>query len=269
MFDNHIVPDPNWGIRPVLFTVGGTEISSYATFMLLGLVAGIVVYYFTAKKDQVFSHNSSVILAVGIFSGILGAKIPEWFANYDVIFANLPDIEPLLTGRTIVGGLLGGSIGVVVAKRIMGIRERRGNQFAPGIALGMAIGRIGCFLTGCCYGTPTNLPWGVDFGDGILRHPTQLYEALFCFCLFIYLCLKRKQITKPGMLFRRFMTLYLSYRFFSEFIRVEPVVLWGLTGYQLACLAGIVFVYRDVWLEWGGGIRVLFRCNEKRGNEDV
>jgi phosphatidylglycerol:prolipoprotein diacylglycerol transferase len=251
MFDDHLLPNQSWGIRPILFTINEFPIPSYATFMLLGLMAGLFVYFVTAKRSQVFSHNSSVILLAGLISGTLGAKIPEWCINYEDIIENLPNFGPLLTGRTIVGGLLGGCIGVLVTKRILGIRERRGNQFAPGIALGMAIGRIGCFLTGCCYGTPTTLFFGVDFGDGILRHPTQLYEALFCFGLFIYLFRQRHYIVQPGMLFRRFMVLYLTFRFFVEFIRVGHLMLWGLTGYQLACIVGIIYVYRDVWLKLG------------------
>lgn len=250
MFDSHISPYPNWGIRPVLFTWSGLAIPSYATFVSLGLMAGLAVYYLTAKKDRVFSHNTSVILLSGLISGILGAKIPSWIVNYKLILDSLPDIGPLLSGRTIVGGLLGGTIGVVASKRILGIHDRRGNQFAPGIALGMAIGRIGCFLAGCCYGMPTGSGWGVDFGDGILRHPTQLYESFFCFGLFIYLLTVRSRINQPGMLFQRFLASYLTFRFFIEFIRVEPIVLGGLTGYQLACLAGIIYVYREHWLSF-------------------
>lgn len=251
MFDSHVSPYSNWGLRPILFTVGEFEVSSYATFMLLGLLVGLGVYYITAKKDKVFNHNSSVILQAGLISGIIGAKIPGWIVDYKMIMDSLPDVGPLLSGRTILGGLLGGSLGVLITKRVLGIRDRRGNQFAPGIAIGIGIGRIGCLFAGCCYGIPTNLSWGVDFGDGILRHPTQLYESLFCLGLFIYLLMLRRQITQPGKLFQRFMTIYLSFRFCIEFIRVEPVVLWGLTGFQLACIAGIIYVHREYWLELG------------------
>ena len=248
MFDYHTLPASNWGIYPILFRIGKFEVTSYAVFMLGGLLAGLAFYYFSSKKDQVLNQHSSIILLTAIITGTLGAKIPEWIANYDFIFASLPNVEPLLSGRTIVGGLLGGSIGVLVVKKVLGIHDRRGNQFAPGIALGMAIGRIGCFLAGCCYGIPTTLPWAVDFGDGILRHPTQLYESLFCFGLFVYLLWRRNKITGPGLLFRRFMTLYLLFRFIIEFIRVEPILLWGMSGYQLACIIGIIYVYRDSWI---------------------
>jgi phosphatidylglycerol:prolipoprotein diacylglycerol transferase len=249
MLDTHIIPDPNWGIRPILFSFNGVDIPSYATFMLLGLLVGLGFYYLTAKKDNVYNKNSSIILQAGIFSGIIGAKIPEWVVNFNTIVDNLPDVGPLLTGRTILGGLFGGSIGVLITKRILGIHDRRGNQFAPAIALGIAIGRIGCLLAGCCYGIPTSLPWGLDFGDGILRHPTQLYESFFCLGLFFYLLTVKSRLIQPGKLFQRFMTIYLSFRFIIEFIRVEPIVMWGFTGFQFACLAGIIYVHRDTWFE--------------------
>ena len=82
-------------------------------------------------------------------------------------------------GKTIVGALIFGLISVELMKRYIGVRQSTGDLYAIPLALGIAIGRIGCFLTGLSdntYGTPTTLPWAVNFGDGIPRHPTQLYE---------------------------------------------------------------------------------------------
>ena len=87
----------------------------------------------------------------------------------------------LLGGKTIVGGLVGGLIAVESVKRLRGIRVATGDLLALPLVLGIAIGRIGCFLSGLedqSYGIATGLPWGVDFGDGIARHPTQLYEIV-------------------------------------------------------------------------------------------
>jgi prolipoprotein diacylglyceryltransferase len=85
-----------------------------------------------------------------------------------------------------VGGLVFGLISVELTKRYIGLRDSTGDLYAIPLALGIAIGRIGCFLTGLSdntYGTPTNLPWAINFGDGIPRHPTQLYEILFLLAL--------------------------------------------------------------------------------------
>jgi hypothetical protein len=89
-------------------------------------------------------------------------------------------------GKTIVGALIFGLISVELIKRYIGLRQSTGDLYAIPLALGIAIGRIGCFLTGLSdntYGTPTNLPWAINFGDGIPRHPTQLYEIIFLIAL--------------------------------------------------------------------------------------
>jgi prolipoprotein diacylglyceryltransferase len=121
-------------------------------------------------------------------------------------------------------------------KKKLKMKEKRGNLFAPAIATGVAIGRIGCFLRGCCFGKETSLPWGVNFGDGILRHPTEIYESIFMIGMFIYLRYKMTKNPKPGSLFRLLMIFYFSFRFIIEFIRVEPIAFFGLTFFQLICL---------------------------------
>ena len=87
-----------------------------------------------------------------------------------------------MSGKTLVGGLIGGLFAVEWTKRLIGVRRRTGDLFAIPLCAGIAIGRIGCFLGGLedgAYGVATVLPWGVDFGDGVARHPTQVYEILW------------------------------------------------------------------------------------------
>jgi phosphatidylglycerol---prolipoprotein diacylglyceryl transferase len=239
MIDEHIHPE-NWGIKPVLFEIGSLKISSYAFFVLLGLVVGLIVYYILAKKDKKLNENSFYILITGIVCGTLGAKIPIWIINFSLIVTNFPDINYLLSGRTITGGLIGGTLGVMYIKKKLKIKEKKGNLFAPGIAIGITIGRIGCFLAGCCYGIQTSLPFGVNFGDGILRHPTQIYEAIFMFFMFFFLLYKKKS-AKPGQLFFILMNSYFTFRFFEEFIREGNSYL-GFTVFQFICIGGLIFI---------------------------
>ena len=124
----------------------------------------------------------------------------------------------------------------------LGITEKSGNLFAPAIALALTIGRLGCLLGGCCYGVPTGLPWGVDFGDGITRHPTQLYESVFALALCVFLLAVRRRFNEPGRLFGIFMLAYFSFRFLIEFLRAGDVTAIGLTAAQLASL-GILAYY--------------------------
>jgi phosphatidylglycerol:prolipoprotein diacylglycerol transferase len=152
----------------------------------------------------------------------------------------------VLSGRTVVGGLIGGTLAVVLARRLLGLRGRSGNLFAPALALAIAIGRLGCFCAGCCHGVPSALPWAVDFGDGVPRHPTQLYESLFALGLFFALRRAEGRAPAPGTLFRAFMLAYFSFRFLVEFLRTDVPFIAGLTLAQVASL-GVLGYYLLTW----------------------
>ncbi len=232
---------PSWGVRPILFHLGSLPVPSYTVFATLGLAAGLWVYWREARRQRATGQNTFFILMAGLTGGVLGAKIPILVQEWDTLVARFPDPGPLISGRSIVGGLVGGALAVILVKRWLGICDRRGNLFAPAIALGVAVGRIGCFLEGCCYGVPTRLPWGVDFGDGIPRHPTQLYECLFLLGLFLVLHRAQGRVTTPGLLFRALMIAYMSFRFLVEFIRVEPAGWLGLTIFQWVALLAVLY----------------------------
>jgi phosphatidylglycerol:prolipoprotein diacylglycerol transferase len=238
---------PNWGIRPVLFSLGRVDVPSYGVFMALALATGMLVYYREAAKCRALSENTFYILIAGLIGGAFGAKLPVLVQYWHEIVSGRNGWGLLISGRSIVGGLAGGAVSVILVKRALHIHERRGNLFAPAIALGVAVGRIGCFLRGCCYGTPTSLPWGTDFGDGIPRHPTQLYEGLFMLGMFGALTALKHKVTEPGALFRILMVAYFSFRFVSEFIRVEGSAWWGLTFFQWISLVIVVWYSKDVW----------------------
>jgi phosphatidylglycerol:prolipoprotein diacylglycerol transferase len=247
MIDSHAHP-AEWGVRPVLFHIGGFGVPSYSFFVLLGLVAGISLYVFDARRSGRNSGNGAIIIFGAIAGGIIGAKALEWALNYRFLAAHFSDPAVWLSGRTIVGGLLGGKAGAMLVKKAYGIREKRGNEIAPAVALGVLIGRFGCFFRGCCYGKPTACSWGVNFGDGVLRHPTQLYEALFMLAMLLLLSYRQRTPgLKPGELFRLLMICYFAFRFLIEFIRVEPVVFAGLTSFQLISLAVILFFGRSAF----------------------
>lgn len=147
-------------------------------------------------------------------------------------------------GKTIVGGLLGGWLAVELAKKLTRIRSRTGDLFAVPLCIGIAIGRLGCFFGGLAddtYGTPTSLPWAVDFGDGIPRHPTQLYELFFLLILaaVLYRAMLRPHVN--GRIFRAFLATYLTWRFLIDFIKPQPLV-HGINMIQWACLAGLILL---------------------------
>ncbi|HWE86750.1 MAG TPA: prolipoprotein diacylglyceryl transferase family protein [Terracidiphilus sp.] len=143
-------------------------------------------------------------------------------------------------GKTIVGGLLGGWLAVELVKRVSGIRSRTGDLFVLPLCTGIAVGRVGCFLAGLAddtYGKPTTLPWAVNFGDGIGRHPTQLYEILFLAALAFIL--SRPWRLPEGARFRIFLAAYLAWRLTIDFLKPQPLVA-GMNLIQWACVAGLV-----------------------------
>ena len=162
-------------------------------------------------------------------------------AHYLAVFR--ADPRGLLGGKTIVGGLLGGWAGVALAKRACRVVRSTGDLVVYPLALGTAVGRVGCFLTGLAdrtYGVATTLPWGVDFGDHVARHPTQLYESLFvlAWALVLRLAAHRGRGFPPGALFRLYLAGYLAFRFLVEFIKPRELLLGPFSAIQLASLAG-------------------------------
>jgi prolipoprotein diacylglyceryltransferase len=148
-------------------------------------------------------------------------------------------------GKTIVGGLLGGWLGVEIVKKLSGIKRRTGDLFALPLCVGIAVGRIGCLVAGLAddtYGKPTTLPWAVDLGDGIGRHPVQVYEILFLILLGMIVSIRAK--LPEGARFRIFLGSYLAWRVVIDFLKPQPLI-HGLNLIQWSCLGGIVLLVLD------------------------
>jgi phosphatidylglycerol---prolipoprotein diacylglyceryl transferase len=235
-----------WGVRPVLFHLGPLAIPSYEVLVLLGLLAGFALLWWDGRRQPRDGRLMSIVVAA-LVGAALGARLLEWAFNPLVTLAHLADGAALIAGRTVIGGFLGGAVAVWLVKRRLGVVGRRGNLLAAPIALGLCIGRVGCFLRGCCFGTETALPWGVDFGDGVARHPTQLYEAAFALVALVTLRALAGRVTTPGRLFSGFMVAYFGFRFAEEVVRAGPHPLFGLSFYQMACVVGVaLFLGREL-----------------------
>ena len=183
---------------------------------------------------------------LGAFCGaMIGAKIPFLLYDWEGVLTGGAWFQ---NGKTILCGLAGGYLGVEIAKWMLGVQTRTGDSFAVPVAASVAIGRLGCFHIGCCYGTPTELPWGVVFPaiDALPRHPTQLYETAFHACAAIALWLLVREGHFRGNLIKLYIIAYANYRFFTEWIRPEPRMLSGLTAYQWASLAMII-IFAILW----------------------
>ncbi|HIE96984.1 MAG TPA: hypothetical protein EYQ63_08200, partial [Fuerstia sp.] len=153
----------------------------------------------------------------------------------------------LISGKTILFGMVGGYFGVELAKRSIGLKMKTGDTFVVPVAVAIAIGRLACFCGGCCYGTPTGLPWAVTFPsiDHLARHPTQLYESVFHLVAAAVAAGMIQRRMLPGQLIKLYFISYFCYRFLTEFIRPEAQVVGGLTAYQWST---IVFIPLFLWL---------------------
>jgi len=218
--------------------VAGMGVPAYEVCLLAAIAAGCAVYALSARREGLRSDHAIFLLTAGLLGGAVGAKLPILLLHGRELAAS-GSPTAWLPGRTVIGGLAGAVAAVLLVRRRLGILQPMGNHFAPAAALGIAIGRLGCLLRGCCYGRACSLPWAVDLGDHVRRHPAQLYEALFAAALFGTLTLRARRCPAPGALFRAFMLSYCGFRFLVEFLREGSPWAGGLTMAQWACLAAI------------------------------
>jgi phosphatidylglycerol:prolipoprotein diacylglycerol transferase len=220
----------------------------YPLIMLAALVTcSLLLRRWQAKLP--LSAGQKIGLGIGAFCGaFLGAKVPFVLADWEGLTSGMAWLE---NGKTILCGIVGGYFGVEIAKWSMDIRIKTGDSFAVPVAVAVGIGRVACFVGGCCFGTPTTLPWGVVFpaaGDSLPRHPTQLYEAAFHLSLAGILFWLQQRGLFRGQLIKLYILIYLAYRFATEFIRPEARLIGGIiTGYQLAALA-LVPLFIWLWI---------------------
>ena len=147
-------------------------------------------------------------------------------------------------GHSIAGGIVGGIVGVELYKGLIGISGSTGRAFVAPLAAGIAVGRFGCFFAGLpdfTYGIPTTLPWAYDFGDGIPRHPVQLYESG---AMLVFLVIYLGAVARGSSLFLRdgfylFVAYYGAQRFLWEFLKPYPTLIGPLNVFHILCLAMI------------------------------
>jgi len=219
----------------------------------LAYASGFAVFRWLRGRhgDVVGEPQRWTVLAAATVGALVGSRllgIAEQWPTVMEAWRTGRLLELLLSpgGKTIVGGLLGGWLGVVVVKKLSGIRRRTGDLFVLPLCVGIAVGRVGCLLAGLeddTYGKPTTLPWAVNLGDGVGRHPVQVYEILFLALLGIVVSSKAK--LPDGARFRIFMASYLGWRILIDFWKPQPLI-GGMNLIQWSCLAGILFLVLDL-----------------------
>ncbi|HVI45200.1 MAG TPA: prolipoprotein diacylglyceryl transferase family protein [Chitinophaga sp.] len=232
---------------PVYVSAGPLHFPLHAVTETLGMFIGFRYFLYLRRKqgDQVTSSNRIWAIIGAIFGALFGSRLLGALENPPALLSADNILLYIYQNKTIVGGLLGGLIGVESVKKAIGENTSTGDLFTYPLILAMITGRIGCFSMGVyeeTYGVPTTLPWGLDLGDGLLRHPVSLYEIVFLAGLWLALYYANKRFPLVnGARFKLFMIGYLLFRFLLDFIKPGYRYAFGLGSIQLACLAGLIY----------------------------
>ncbi len=234
---------------PVLLKLGPINVYSYGFFVALAfVVGGVFIYWQTKKKRLPFSKllNFSPWIVIGV---MIGARIYYVLQHFSYYRNHLLEVFAFWNGGlSMYGGVIAGLLLLLLFLRRQSPRERWLwlDVVIMSVLLGSAIGRIGCFLNGCCYGLPLKLSWGVTsglLGDGIERHPTQLYESLgyllsFFVTFFVYQKIGRKLTI--GTIFFGGVVLHSLTRFIVELFRFSDSYLGPFKTAHLVTFSIIV-----------------------------
>ena len=242
-------------------------IYSFGFILVLAFYSCYFFLNYDLKRLGYDEKLASDIVFWAAVGGIFGAKLYYLIENFDRVITDPKGMIFSGSGLVFLGGLLGGLIAVTILLKKQNLSWLLfADLVAPVLILGSCIGRIGCFLVGDDYGLPSKLPWAVSFIDGlpptttqsfqyyypwidlsgfepglITVHPTQIYEVIITFILFVFLWKKRKNIETTGNLFFIYLILYGIERFMIEFLRTNPKYLFSFfSGAQIICLIMIM-----------------------------
>jgi len=233
---------------PVLFRIGSFEVTSFGAMMAVAALVGVWIFRRELLRSNLPETGVDAAVA-GVLGGLAGAKL-LWVAEH---LHEEPVLQLLFSrgGLSWFGGLVGGigaGLAVMAWRQLPVVRVL--SAATPALAIGHAIGRIGCFLVGDDYGRPSNLPWAVAFPRGlpptsVRVHPTQLYEAALLVPVAWLLFRWRREGADDRFVLGCYLILTSVLRFVIEFIRVNERVGLGLTVAQWACFGLVV---AGLWL---------------------
>ncbi len=214
-------------------------------FEILAYAAAGQLYWQLARGGDPlpFPRRVGTLLAAAL-GALAGSRLLGALQHPSLFFAP-PSLLYYYANKTIVGGLLGGLVVVETVKLAIGEKRSTGDLLTFPLILGIGVGRIGCFFGGVEDGTvgvATSLPWGLDQGDGVVRHPTPLYEILFLSLLAGAIAIvERRRGFEEGQRFRVFLASYLAYRLAVDSIKPGIPLALGLTAIQWGCVGGLLW----------------------------
>ena len=252
---------------PELFHIGSFPVNTYGVLLALAFLCALFVSARLGQRDGLPRERVFDLGLWMLLGGLVGSKLllmvvePEYAGN----LRQLLSLDFLRSGGVWYGGFLGAlGAGLLLIRRYKLPLAATLDAFAPGVAIGQAIGRQGCFAAGCCWGKPTGLPWGVEFTErgheitgvplGVHLHPTQLYESFAALLIFFFLLWLHRRKRFTGQVIACYAVLYGLTRFLIEFVRDDPRGdIAGLTSLThlstsqlislLVVIGGLVFLF--------------------------
>jgi phosphatidylglycerol:prolipoprotein diacylglycerol transferase len=237
---------------PTLFRIGDFDVTTFGAMVAIGALVGLWIFGRELARSGLPASASDAAMA-GVFGGLLGAKL-LWVAEH---VGDEPFRALLFSrgGMSWFGGLAGGIVTALIVMKWQRLPLIATLAAAtPALAIGHAIGRIGCFLVGDDYGRPSNLPWAVAFPRGLPPtdarvHPTQLYEMAALFVVAWLLIRWRRRGVADSIVLGRYLVLAGAIRFAIEFIRVNERILGPFT---LAHLVSLALIFAGAMLLMAG-----------------
>lgn len=237
---------------PTIHIAPSFSMPSYAAFFVLGILCFLFILIFLFQRQGIKTHHAFIITFITLISGLMGSKALTFIYSVLKNSGSDPSLQNFWKADF---GLMGGLLTALIAVSLYVWRVRLPylNVFDSAVIAGAfthGVARIGCFLNGCCFGKVTKMPWGMQFPFTQLHlHPTQAYEALFCFVLFGFLYRLFIKRVRPGIIGLSYFLLYSLWRFGIEFFRgdVRPILLHLTISQWLALIfmfMGLLFVLR-------------------------
>jgi phosphatidylglycerol---prolipoprotein diacylglyceryl transferase len=215
-------------MHPILFHFSSFTLYTYGFFLAMGFLVAIWFSKRNARFYDLKPDDISDLFFVILLGGILGARLLYVFINFEDFQSNLWDIFKIWNGGLVFfGGFIAAVAGSVVMLKIKKLPFlKTADTLSPGVALGHAVGRLGCFFAGCCYGRECTLPFAVQFSHpdslaplNVYLHPTQIYMAGANLLVFFILIRLQQHKRFHGMVFLSYVILYSVFRFIIEFFR--------------------------------------------------
>jgi phosphatidylglycerol:prolipoprotein diacylglycerol transferase len=227
--------------NPIALSVFGYDIMWYGVLIASAMVLGIFIMYFRAERHGIDKERILDIVIFAIPAGVIGSRLYYVLANWSFYQGDIYKIIDIRSGGLAIhGGLIAGILVAIILFRRYRIRPLNGLDLAiPAVVLAQSIGRWGNYFNQEAYGSPTNLPWAINV-NGVMVHPTFLYESIWCLFLFFLLSFLDKKRKFEGEIFLLYGILYSLERFFVEALRTDSLMIGSLKMAQLVSI--LVFV---------------------------